>query len=237
LFHVSIIIGTITGFILTGAEKPGVFLKNIPILFENDECIIFNKPAGLPVQGGEKVEVCLDKLLAAERSPRPLLVHRLDKDTSGLILVAKNREAAARFSALFTPGKPGRGITKLYLAVCAGTPNPPLGIIREELSGKRGVQTAETSYRLWEHTGPFSLLELELSTGRTHQIRRHLSRLGNPILGDDKYGNFALNKELRKTLGLKHLLLHSARLIIPPSLLGYPLDVSAPLPDYFQGLT
>ncbi|MDR3167274.1 MAG: RNA pseudouridine synthase, partial [Treponema sp.] len=69
---------------------------------------------------------------------------------------------------------------------------------------------------------------------RTHQIRRHLSRLGNPILGDDKYGNFALNKELRKTLGLKRLLLHSARLIIPASLLGYPLDVSAPLPDYFR---
>jgi 23S rRNA pseudouridine955/2504/2580 synthase len=212
-------------------------LKNIPILFENDECIVFNKPAGLPVQGGEKVELCLDTLLAAERSPRPLLVHRLDKDTSGLILVAKSREAAARFSLLFAPGKQGRGIVKVYLAVCAGKPNPPSGIIREELSGKRGLQTAETSYRLRENTDRFSLLELELGTGRTHQIRRHLSGRGHPILGDDKYGNFTLNKELRKTFGLRRLLLHSARLIIPASLLGYSLDISAPLPDYFQGLT
>jgi 23S rRNA pseudouridine955/2504/2580 synthase len=209
-------------------------LKNISLLFENDECIILNKPAGLPVQGGEKVGASLDRILAAERSPRPLLVHRLDKDTSGLILVAKNREAAARFSALFAPGKSPRLILKLYLAVCAGRPDPPEGIIREELPGKRGFQKAETSYRLREENGRFSLLELELGTGRTHQIRRHLSRLGNPILGDDKYGNFALNKELRKTLGLKRLLLHSARLVIPPSLLGYPLDVSAPPPDYFQ---
>ena len=209
-------------------------MKNISLLFENDECIILNKPAGLPVQGGEKVGASLDRILAAERSPRPLLVHRLDKDTSGLILAAKNREAAARFSALFVPGNSRRGIVKLYLAVCAGRPDPPEGIIREELPGRRGLQKAETSYRLLEGNGRFSLLELELGTGRTHQIRRHLSRRGNPILGDDKYGNFALNKELRKNLGLKRLLLHSARLIIPPALLGYPLDVSAPPPDYFQ---
>jgi 23S rRNA pseudouridine955/2504/2580 synthase len=161
------------------------------------------------------------------------LVHRLDKDTSGLIVVAKNREAAARFSALFAPGKPNRGIVKLYFALCAGQPNPPAGVIREDLMGKRGIQKAETSYRLRENRDRFALLELELGTGRTHQIRRHLSRLGNPILGDDKYGNFALNKELRKTRGLKRLLLHSGRLFIPASLLGYPLDVSAPLPDYF----
>ncbi|MDR2363481.1 MAG: RluA family pseudouridine synthase [Spirochaetaceae bacterium] len=209
-------------------------MKNIPLLFENDECIILNKPAGLPVQGGEKVGASLDRILAAERSPRPLLVHRLDKDTSGLILVAKNREAAARFSALFAPGKSRRGIIKLYLAVCAGRPDSPEGIIREELSGRRGFQNAETSYRLLEDNGRFSLLELELGTGRTHQIRRHLSRRGNPILGDDKYGNFALNKELRKTMGLKRLLLHSARLVIPLPLLGYSLDISAPPPDYFQ---
>ncbi|MDR2760110.1 MAG: RluA family pseudouridine synthase, partial [Spirochaetaceae bacterium] len=209
-------------------------MKNISLLFENDECIILNKPAGLPVQGGEKVEASVDRILSTERSPRPLLVHRLDKDTSGLILVAKNREAAARFSALFSQERTNQGITKLYLAVCAGRPNPPAGIIREELSGKRGMKKAVTSYRLLNGGERFSFLELELGTGRTHQLRRHLSRLGNPILGDDKYGNFALNKELRKTLGLKRLLLHSARLIISASLLGYPLDISAPLPDYFQ---
>jgi 23S rRNA pseudouridine955/2504/2580 synthase len=194
--------------------------------------MVLNKPAGLPVQGGEQVGASLDRLLAAERSPRPLLVHRLDKDTSGIILAAKGREAAARFSALFAPGS--RGVTKRYLAVCAGRPDPPRGIIREELAGRRGLQQAVTSYRLLEGGREFSLLELELGTGRTHQIRRHLSRLGNPVLGDDKYGDFALNRELRKTRGLRRLLLHAARLIIPAGLLGYPLDISAPPPEYFR---
>jgi 23S rRNA pseudouridine955/2504/2580 synthase len=77
-------------------------------------------------------------------------------------------------------------------------------------------------------------MELELGTGRMHQIRRHLASIGNPILGDDKYGGFALNKRLRKERGLRHLLLHSSRLVIPESLCGFPLEVSAPLPEYFE---
>jgi 23S rRNA pseudouridine955/2504/2580 synthase len=205
-------------------------LKNIPILYEDEDCIILNKPAGLPVQGGAGVGASLDRLLAAAWSPPPLLVHRLDKDTSGVILAAKHREAAARFSAQFS--RRDRGLIKRYLAVCAGRPEAPAGAIREEIPGRGGPRPAETSYTLLEGGDRFSLLELELGTGRTHQIRRHLSGLGHPILGDDKYGDFALNRELRKALGLRRLLLHASRLILASP--GTPLDISAPLPDYFR---
>jgi 23S rRNA pseudouridine955/2504/2580 synthase len=208
-------------------------VKRISILFENEQCLVLNKPAGLAVQGGAGVGASLDKLLEEERSPKPLLVHRLDKDTSGLILVAKNREAAALFSALFSQS---RGICKHYLAVCEGRPPKEAGAIDFSLAIGRELKRAQTSYRRLAGDRDSSLLALELGTGRMHQIRRHLARIGNPLLGDDKYGNFALNKALRKSRGLNKLLLHAARLVIPPSegLLGFSLDVSAPVPGYFQ---
>jgi 23S rRNA pseudouridine955/2504/2580 synthase len=209
-------------------------VRRIAVLYENDDCIVLNKPAGLPVQGGERVGASLDAVLAETWSPRPLLVHRLDKDTSGVILVAKNRAAAARFAALFAPGTSrGGGISKRYLAVCAGNPGKG-GTINLSLAVKGAEKEAQTAYTCLEAGGDFSLLELELGTGRTHQIRRHLSRIGNPVLGDEKYGDFALNKKLRKERGLKRLLLHSSRLVIPESLAGFPLDVGAPPPDYFR---
>jgi 23S rRNA pseudouridine955/2504/2580 synthase len=215
-------------------------MKNITLLFENDQCLVLDKPAGLAVQGGRGVAVSLDSLLAAEYSPRPLLVHRLDRDTSGLILVAKTREAAARFSALFARETPaGAGVQKLYLGICAGRPAPPSGVIETELEVRSALRRARTFYRCLDRgpegrDGEFSLLELELGTGRTHQIRRHLASIGCPILGDDKYGDFSLNKRLRKERSLKRLLLHSARLVIPEELCGFPLDVSARPPDYFE---
>ncbi|MDR1029256.1 MAG: RluA family pseudouridine synthase, partial [Treponema sp.] len=178
----------------------------IAVLFENEHCIVLNKPAGLPVQGGARVGASLDGILGECWSPRPLLVHRLDKDTSGLILVAKNKEAAARFSALFSQRQ---GIRKQYLAVCAGRPAEDAGTIALSLEIRGTWKSAETGYiRVsGERSGEnaFSLLALELGTGRMHQIRRHLTRIQNPILGDDKYGNFALNKELHKTRGLTKL--------------------------------
>jgi 23S rRNA pseudouridine955/2504/2580 synthase len=209
-------------------------LKRITVLFEDEDCIILNKPAGLAVQGGEGVGASLDTILAEEWSPRPLLVHRLDRDTSGLILTAKNREAAARFSALFA----GRGIAKYYLAVVRGRPQADQGVIRLDLDIRGEKKAAETGFRRISGDGDHSLLELELGTGRMHQIRRHLAQTGVPILGDDKYGDFALNRELRKSRGLRRLLLHSARLVIPGLSPGgdRPLDISAPLPDYFDPL-
>ena len=211
----------------------------IPLLYENDLCFVFNKPAGLAVQGGEGVKTSLDSILSLHCSPRPLLVHRLDRDTSGVILVAKTKEAAHFFSGLFS--SPKSGLKKQYLAVCKGVPEPETGKISLAIDGKK----SETFYKLIsslnlcvplreENSNKFSMLELELGTGRMHQIRRHLSQISHPLLGDDKYGDFSLNKKLRKAIGLKHLLLHASRLIIPHSS-GFPggLDINAPLPDYW----
>ncbi|MDR3173709.1 MAG: RNA pseudouridine synthase, partial [Treponema sp.] len=196
-------------------------------------------PAGLAVQGGEGVGLSLDRILRDQYRPRPLLVHRLDKDTSGVILTAKGPRAAARFSAIFAaPGK----AKKQYLAICAGLPRPVEGIIRVDLEirGRGGAlsrKKSETRYRLMGASpeGEFSLLELELGTGRTHQIRRHLARIGHPILGDDKYGDFALNKRLRKAGGLRRLLLHCVRLYIGEAEAGFleGIDVRSPPPSEF----
>jgi 23S rRNA pseudouridine955/2504/2580 synthase len=153
------------------------------------------------------------------------LVHRLDQDTSGIILAAKDQAAAARFSRLFS----GRGAVKRYLAVCAGCPQPPAGFISLELDVRGKPKAAQTACKVLETRGTFSLAELELGTGRMHQIRRHLARIGCPVLGDGKYGDFALNRRLRKERGLKRLLLHASRLIISGE-----MDVSAPVPDYFE---
>jgi 23S rRNA pseudouridine955/2504/2580 synthase len=217
--------GSVSG---NSAIGPALPFKNIPVVFENDECIIFNKPAGLAVQGGKEVEVSLDSLLAGAYCPRPLLVHRLDKDTSGLILVARSPKAAARFSGLFA----SRSVLKQYLAVCRGRPRDDSGLIRLSLNVRGEEKQSETAYTVLKEGGGFSLLCLELGTGRMHQIRRHLAGIGCPILGDDKYGNFPLNKSLHKIRGLRRLLLHASRLVIPAS---PSLDISAPLPDYFEG--
>jgi 23S rRNA pseudouridine955/2504/2580 synthase len=206
-------------------------VKNIEILHEDDISIIINKPAGLSVQGGKGVKTSLDKILAELRTPPPLLVHRLDKDTSGLLLAAKTREAAALFSRLIN----GRKTVKRYIAVCSGRLKKDAGVITQELLIRGSMKKSETRYRVIKSgTLPpqaleYSVLELELGTGRMHQIRRHLAMNGNPVLGDDKYGDFTLNKTLRKT-GLKRLLLHASRLVIKDEV---NIDVTAPLPEYF----
>jgi len=207
-------------------------MKNIEILYEDDNIIVVNKPAGLAVQGGKGVKTSLDAVLAGLRSPAPLLVHRLDKDTSGVLLAAKGRENAAHFSRLLNSPK----ITKQYVAICAGTPKNEKGIITDKLLIHGNLKSSQTRYKVLktsvftEEALEYSALELELGTGRMHQIRRHLAMIGNPILGDDKYGDFALNKKLRKSAGLKRLLLHASRLIIKDE---PNVDIHAPLPEYF----
>ena len=213
-------------------------MKNLEILYEDDFSIIVNKPAGLAVQGGKGVKTSLDKILAEIRSPAPLLVHRLDKDTSGLLLAAKTKEAAARFSRVLGAE---RKAVKQYTAVCAGRPEKSEGIITEDLLIRRTVKKSVTKYKVIKsgeislpEAQEFSVLEIELGTGRMHQIRRHLAMNGSPVLGDDKYGDFALNKKLRKAAGLKRLLLHASRLILKD---GFNLDIRAPLPEYFHFFT
>jgi len=225
-------------------------LSKIPVLFENDFCMALDKPAGLPVQGGKGIKTSLDTILSREFHPRPLLVHRLDRDTSGLILVAKTKEAAAALSALFTGS--GRLLVKQYLGLCAGVPGEERGAIRLDLDVRGKEKEAQTFYRLVKTTAckrppgsalhdgddfSCSLLELELGTGRMHQLRRHLALIGHPLLGDDKYGDFPLNKRLKAAFALKNLLLHASRLIIQPEPGLFPegLDVCSPLPGHFAG--
>jgi len=221
-------------------------VKRLDIIYEDDVCLVINKPAGLAVQGGKGIGVSLDSILAAKAAAasaattsgtqRPLLVHRLDRDTSGLILVAKTKEAAAGFSRLFGNGGGKKGVVKQYIAICKGAPKQPQGAIILDIAVNGKVKKSETRYRQLSVLagGAFSMLELELGTGRMHQIRRHLAMTGNPVLGDDKYGDFSLNKILRKTIKLRHLLLHASRLIIPQTpLVAAGLDLTALLPDYF----
>ena len=212
-------------------------MKNIEILHEDDYCIIVNKPAGLAVQGGKGVKSSLDRILAELRSPALLLVHRLDKDTSGVLLAAKGKDSAALFSRILS----NRKTVKQYTAVCAGVPEKNEGTILQELNIHGSIKKSVTRYRVLKSgklvesnpgtektdTLDYAVFELELVTGRMHQIRRHLAMIGNPILGDDKYGNFALNKKLRKEAGIKRLLLHASRLIIKDE---HKIDVCAPLP-------
>ena len=212
-------------------------MKNIEILHEDSHILIINKPAGLAVQGGKGIKSSLDKILAEIRTPPPLLVHRLDKDTSGLLLAAKTREDAAIFSRLIT----NRKAVKQYVAVCSGRPVKDEGVITQELLIRGSMKSSETRYRVIksgtlapQEAQEYSVLEIELGTGRMHQIRRHLAMNGNPVLGDDKYGDFSLNKKLRKSIGLKRLLLHASRLVIRDE---YNLDISAPLPEYFDLFT
>ena len=212
-------------------------MKSIEILHEDDISLVVNKPAGLAVQGGKGVKTSLDRLLAEMRSdfrtPPPLLVHRLDKDTSGVLLTAKGKTSAARFSLILsTEGK----AIKQYIAVCKGQPVMNEGVINEELKIHGKIKKSITKFKVIK-TGiidpancEYSVLEIELGTGRMHQIRRHLAMTGNPILGDDKYGDFALNKLLYKTIKLKKLLLHASRLVIRE----LNIDVSAKLPEYFE---
>ena len=209
----------------------------LDVIYEDGTCIVINKPAGLAAQGGKGIGVSLDSLLAQSRSVRPLLVHRLDRDTSGLILVAKNKTAAAAYSRLLGGTAGGhRAVVKRYLAICSGKPAQAEGVISLDLEIRGMKKKSETSYRLVENLrDDYSLLELELGTGRMHQIRRHLALTGNPVLGDDKHGDFTLNHLLRKTMKLNKLLLHASQLIIPETQDNPRIDLSAPLPEYFGG--
>ena len=207
-------------------------MKNLDILYEDNSVIIVNKPAGLAVQGGKNVKTSLDKILAELLQPAPLLVHRLDKDTSGILLAAKTKEAAARFSRYLGSSMEGeRKAIKQYTAVCAGSPKEKEGVIETQLEVHGVMKSSLTKYKViktGELSGTnYSVMEIELGTGRMHQIRRHLASIDNPILGDDKYGDFTLNKKIRKE-GVKRLMLHASRLIIKEA----NLNISCPPPFY-----
>ena len=195
----------------------------IPIIYENDEIIIINKPAGLAVQGGQGVVHSVDRDFAEQLGYKIYLVHRLDKDTSGLMIVAKTPLAAGKWTKLI-----GSKIArKEYLALCAGKMPSKSGIIKEDVIQHGESKAAVTHYRVekewtvpYENENgageiPLCLIRLQLETGRMHQIRIHLAKNNCPIAGDDQHGNFKVNKLLKKVCKIKRLQLAAVKLTIP----------------------
>ncbi|MCR5437808.1 MAG: RNA pseudouridine synthase [Treponema sp.] len=195
----------------------------IPIIYENSEILVINKPCGLAVQGGQGITRSLDKDLSTQTGYKIFLVHRLDKDTSGLMIVAKNAQAASKWTKLIS----SKDITKEYIAICVGKLKQNKGIIREDLIQHGQKKTAVTEYQVekeWmlqaqKNDAPveiqMSQIRLKLQTGRMHQIRIHLSKQNCPVAGDDQHGNFKINKILRKAAGIKTLQLFSVKLTLP----------------------
>jgi 23S rRNA pseudouridine955/2504/2580 synthase len=207
----------------------------IAALYEDEEILVLDKPAGLPSQPGEGVRVSVVEAVERDFGFRPYLVHRLDKETAGCLVVARSAAAAAKWSRLVE----SRELRKTYRAIVSGTPGAASGRFTDPVPGRGGEKSASTSWRLLASFGApgaeataaprFSCLELELGTGRTHQIRLHLAAHGMPILGDDRHGDFALNKGLRKEYGLRRLLLAAWSLELPGG-----LRVRASLPSHFS---
>jgi 23S rRNA pseudouridine955/2504/2580 synthase len=210
------------------------------VIHQDRVAIVLNKEPGLATQGGTGTTTHVDGLLDAFAGEhgRPKLVHRLDKDTSGVLLVARSPGSAAKFSRAFA----GRTARKIYWAIIAGVPSIEQGQIDLPLAKQPGTggekmhvdeengQSARTRYRVIEHAGnAAAFVELQPLTGRTHQLRAHMAAIGHPIVGDGKYGGKAAF--LTGTISRK-LHLHARRLRIPhPD--GGKLDVTAPLPDHF----
>jgi 23S rRNA pseudouridine955/2504/2580 synthase len=211
-------------------------MKRLGVLYEDETCIVLDKPSGLPSQAGAGVSVSLDALLARAYSFSPCLVHRLDKASSGVILVAKSPEYAAYYCRALGEKKALKQYCAVSLRDPAAAALPPEGVFAAALDYRSGRKHALTRYRIvgvLELSGiSFVHFELELGTGRTHQIRRHLAQAGYPIAADDKYGNFARNRELKARFSLKRLLLHAARLRLA-LFDGRILDIRAPLPPAF----
>jgi 23S rRNA pseudouridine955/2504/2580 synthase len=223
----------------------GDFLRNL-ILYEDNDVFVFNKPFGLAVQGGSGLTRHIDGMLAALATPRgdiPRLVHRLDRDTTGVLVVARSRKAAADLGAAFR----ARSTKKIYWALCAGVPKLKQGRISsflakgEDEHGDQKMKVVQqggeavhslTYYAVVDQSAQkLSWLSLRPVTGRTHQLRVHMAEIGHPIVGDPKYFNVE-NWELPGGIQ-KRLHLHARRIVMPlPS--GKTLDVSAPLPQHMQ---
>jgi len=211
----------------------------LPILFEDEAFLAIDKPSGIAVHGGSGIaHGVIESLRAMRPEARFLeLVHRLDRETSGVLLVAKKRSALTALHELLRT----RDMDKRYLVAVRGRFRNEMQRVRAALakrttaSGERHVsvaedgQEAETVFRRLRRGAEVSLLEAELLTGRTHQIRVHLAHLKHPVLGDDKYGDFELNKRLRKE-GLRRMFLHAASLAFTHPASGEKLRLEAPLP-------
>jgi len=215
--------------------KPAEF----PVVHEDPALLVIDKPAGVAVHGGSGVSFgVIESLRAARPQAKALeLAHRLDRDTSGLLIVCKKRSALTELHRQLREGE----VEKIYTAIVKGAPGEDAFEVSEPLhkyvtgSGERRVSVQEggrsalTKVTVKKRGAEFSMLEVRLLTGRTHQIRVHLAHAGHPVLGDDKYGDFELNRDLAKR-GVKRLLLHAGRLAFAHPLTGERLRLQAAMP-------
>ena len=181
------------------------------IIENNDNFIVINKPAGIPVQGGTKSFRNIIDILKNTKyfeNSKPFVVHRLDKETSGVMIVAKNREYAQLFTSLFRIRK----IHKTYLAISHGEVKKDINLLQDNLTiyekNKKVVQKAISHLKILKSNSNYSLLELKPITGRKHQIRKQLFNIGNSIVGDEKYSVIEKNKEYK----FKNLMLHAYKI-------------------------
>jgi 23S rRNA pseudouridine955/2504/2580 synthase len=220
------------------SSRERAFVRGL-VLYEDDAVLVLNKPAGLAVQGGTKTTRHVDALLSAwgEGLDRPRLVHRLDRDTSGVLVLGKSPAAAAKLAGAFAR----RRTQKTYWAIVCGTPKPAEGVIELPLA-KRGfgdremmapaapkdpdAEPAETEFvTISRAAGTAAWLALRPVTGRTHQLRAHMLAIGHPILGDPKYNDEA-SRALSDELKLQ---LHARRIVLPHPVTGRDLVLEAPL--------
>ncbi|MDP2707570.1 MAG: RluA family pseudouridine synthase, partial [Burkholderiales bacterium] len=209
------------------------------ILHEDDDLMVVNKPAGLAVHAGSGVGVGLIEALRGLRPEAPFLelAHRLDRETSGCLLLAKSRPALIRLHRMLRDGR----LEKTYLALVAGAWRGGAREVRAALeknrprSGERMVEVSEAGkeaasvFMPRQRYATSSLMEIRLLTGRTHQARVHAAHLGHPIAGDDKYGDREFNRRLQR-LGLKRMFLHAWRVRFTHPQRDCKMDVEAPLP-------
>jgi 23S rRNA pseudouridine955/2504/2580 synthase len=228
------------------APRPAVSERDVrslqrAVLYKDEDVLAINKPPGLAVQGGTGLDRHLDAMLDVlqfESPERPRLVHRLDRDTSGILLLARHARAAAELAEAFRR----KDCRKVYWAVVVGVPKPAVGRIELPLSklpGRAGEKVAPdeegksaiTEYRTIDHAGrQVSWLELQPLTGRTHQLRVHCAAMGTPILGDRKYGGRA--NFLSAQQAARRLHLH-ARSIELRRAVGRAIAITAPPPPHF----
>lgn len=213
------------------------------VIHEDKDIFVLNKPSGFAVQGGTKTHHHLDGLLMGlgkELGERPLLVHRLDRDTSGVIVIAKRRAVASSLGKLFAT----RNVKKTYWAIVKGVPKPQQGRIEVALIKAKGPdgdrmrasrqgeeedeQNAVTQYAVIDKAGQVaSWLSMQPQTGRQHQLRAHAAHIGTPIFGDKKYGG---DEGLPEGVA-NRLHLHARRIVFPHPR-GGTIDISAPLPEH-----
>jgi 23S rRNA pseudouridine1911/1915/1917 synthase len=207
------------------------------VAYEDEHLLVIDKPAGLvvhPARGhreGTLAQLLAGRVAGGEDSERAGIVHRLDRDTSGLLVVARSDEAHRQLQALLQ----ARRLEREYLALVQGHPPSRTGTIEAPIGRDPRVRTrmavgghfpreARTRFELEQTAGEYALLRLKLDTGRTHQIRVHLQAIGHPVAGDPEYGTAGL-------LGLERQFLHATRLAFPHPFTGEPIDVRSPLPE------